>query len=484
MNVQQRPKVIDDSFGGGFPLPHNIEAEQCVLGAILINNEAFAYVNRLIDAEDFFEPINQYIFGICRNLICERKLANPITIKNFLPHDLTILNMTASQYVARLAAEATTVINAPDYAKVIRDLAIRRHIILAAEDCAIAAKTAAVDVPAEAIAEDTIKRISEITSFRGGTGSNKAAPQIRPLTAAEFLQLELPPRQKILAPWVPEKGLVMVYSPRGMGKTLFGMSSAYVIGIGGSFLGFSALSKPRKILYVDGEMPAPTLQERLAAIVGGFVQQPPGDDFFRILISDLSSVGLPDLASPEGQSWLDAQVGDAEVIILDNISTLVRSGKENEAEAWLPVQSWMLGHRRAGKAIIFLHHAGKGGAQRGTSRREDVLDTVISLRRPADYLPEQGARFEVHFEKTRGFHGEEARPFEAKYEVRDGVAVWTRTEIVDAERARVVAALKDGMSIRDVAEAVGMHRSKVERLRKKAMETGELSSAPTCAAAE
>ena len=484
MNVQQRPKVIDDSVGGGFPLPHNIEAEQCVLGAILINNEAFAYVNRLIDAEDFFEPINQCIFGICRNLICERKLANPITMKNFLPHDLTILNMTASQYVARLAAEATTVINAPDYAKVIRDLAIRRHIILAAEDCAIAAKTAAVDVPAEAIAEDTIKRISEITSFRGGTGSNEAAPQIRPLTAAEFLQLELPPRQKILAPWVPEKGLVMVYSPRGMGKTLFGMSSAYVIGIGGSFLGFSALSKPRKILYVDGEMPAPTLQERLAAIVGGFVQQPPGDDFFRILISDLSSVGLPDLASPEGQSWLDAQVGDAEVIILDNISTLVRSGKENEAEAWLPVQSWMLGHRRAGRAIIFFHHAGKGGAQRGTSRREDVLDTVISLRRPADYLPEQGARFEVHFEKTRGFHGEEARPFEAKYEVRDGVAVWTRTEIVDAERARVVAALKDGMSIRDVAEAVGMHRSKVERLRKKAMETGELSSAPARAAAE
>jgi hypothetical protein len=481
VNVRQHPIALEDAFAG--VRPHNIEAEQCLLGAILINNEAFAAVDTLVNTEDFFEPINQETFRICGEPIREGKLASPITIKTFLPNDLKIGNLAVSQYLARLAAEATTVINAPDYAKVIRDLAIRRHIIVAAEDCAIAAKSAAVDVPAEAIAEDTIKRISEI-GVRGGTGSNEAAPQIRPLTAAEFLQLELPSRQKILAPWVPEKGLVMVYSPRGMGKTLFGMSSAYVIGIGGSFLGFSALSKPRKILYVDGEMPAPTLQERLAAIVGGFVQQPPGDDFFRILISDLSSVGLPDLASPEGQSWLDAQVGDAEVIILDNISTLVRSGKENEAEAWLPVQSWMLGHRRAGKTIIFLHHAGKGGAQRGTSRREDVLDTVISLRRPADYSPEQGARFEVHFEKTRGFHGEEARPFEAKYEVRDGVAVWTRTEIVDAERARVVAALKDGMSIRDVAEAVGMHRSKVERLRKKAMETGELSSAPARAAAE
>jgi hypothetical protein len=141
-------------------------------------------------------------------------------------------------------------------------------------------------------------------------------------------------------------------------------------------------------------------------------------------MSDLSSVGLPDLATPEGQAWIDTQVGDADVLFADNISTLVRTGKENEAEGWLPMQNWVLRHRRAGRAVVLLHHAGKGGAQRGTSRREDVLDTVISLRRPGDYSPEQGARFEVHFEKTRGFYGEDAQAFEARYEVRDGGAVW------------------------------------------------------------
>jgi hypothetical protein len=119
-----------------------------------------------------------------------------------------------------------------------------------------------------------------------------------------------------------------------------------------------------------------------------------------------------------------------------------------------------------------------GGAQRGTSRREDVLDTVMSLRRPADYQPDQGARFEVHFEKARG---DEAKPFEARYEIRDAGSLWTRTEIVDAERARVDAALKDGMSIREAAEELGIHRSKVERLRKKAIADGELV-APTEAA--
>jgi putative DNA primase/helicase len=109
---------------------------------------------------------------------------------------------------------------------------------------------------------------------------------------------------------------------------------------------------------------------------------------------------------------------------------------------------------------------------------------VISLRLPRDYSPDQGARFELHYEKCRGFYGNDAQPFEARYEVRDGVAVWTRTEMVDAERARVVAATKDGMSIREAAEALGIHRSKVHRLRKSAKETGELSSAPARAAAE
>jgi putative DNA primase/helicase len=105
-----------------------------------------------------------------------------------------------------------------------------------------------------------------------------------------------------------------------------------------------------------------------------------------------------------------------------------------------------------------------------------VLDTVISLRRPADYSPEQGARFEVHFEKTRGFYGNDAQPFEARYEVQDQAAVWTRKEICDADRARVVAAIKDGMSIREAADELEMNKTKVERLRRKAIEAGELAA--------
>jgi putative DNA primase/helicase len=300
-------------------------------------------------------------------------------------------------------------------------------------------------------------------------------PDLRALTAAEFLQLRLPPRETIIGPWLAEKGLAMIYGPRGGGKTLLGMTSAYALSVGADFLGFK-VNAPRRVLYIDGEMPAQAMQERLAAIVSGFAQQPPSSEHFRILISDLARDGLPDLATQEGQDWFDAQVGDAEVLFLDNQSTLVRSGKENEGEGWLPVQNWVLRHRRAGRAVVLLHHAGKGGAQRGTSRREDVLDTVISLRRPQDYSPEQGARFELHYEKNRGFYGEDAQPFEAQYRVDQGAALWTRTEIADADRGQVVAAIQDGMSIREAADALGLHKSKVERLRRKAIEAGELTS--------
>ena len=80
------------------------------------------------------------------------------------------------------------------------------------------------------------------------------------------------------------------------------------------------------------------------------------------------------------------------------------------------------------------------------------------------------------FQKCRGFHGNGAQPFEVRYEVRNGSALWTRSEIADVERARVVAAIKEGMSVRDAAEELGMSKSKVDRLKRKATELGEFSA--------
>src|SRR6185437_841893 len=131
-----------------------------------------------------------------------------------------------------------------------------------------------------------------------------------------------------------------------------------------------------------------------------------------------------------------------------------------------PIQEWLLRLRRRGVSVLIVHHAGKGGEQRGTSRREDVLDTSISLRRPSDYAPTEGARFEVHFEKARGIHGDRAKPFEAKLETRDGANFWTIREIEDVNLSRVKPLLDDGLSIRDIADETGLSKSTVHRLKK------------------
>ena len=165
---------------------------------------------------------------------------------------------------------------------------------------------------------------------------------------------------------------------------------------------------------------------------------------------------------------MDAVLGDAEVVIFDNVSTLFRTGHENESESWVPVQNWLLQLRREGRSVVIIHHSNKAKAQRGTSKREDVLDVVLNLREPSDYEPSEGARFEIHFEKSRGLSGTEAvTSFESTLEIRDGNAVWTMRDIADARQSEILELSEGGMSVRKIAVELGLSKSAVQRALKK-----------------
>src|ERR1700758_4125947 len=142
--------------------PHNIEAEQALLGAILVNNEAFYRVSDFLDAEHFFEPIHQKIYGLARELIRAGKLATPGTLKTFLDAGIAIGGMTVTQYLARLAAEATTIINAEDYGRTVYDLFIRRSLILVGEDMVNVAYDAPVDFSPRNQIEDAERKLFDL----------------------------------------------------------------------------------------------------------------------------------------------------------------------------------------------------------------------------------------------------------------------------------------------------------------------------------
>src|SRR5262247_1749582 len=161
--TQSTARVLPDESKPDYrTAPHNIEAEQSLLGAILVNNEALYRVSDFLEPTHFFEPIHQQIFEIARSLIRTGKLASPVTLKTFLPADADIAGLTLPQYLARLAAEATTIINAADYGRAIYDLAIRRDLIQIGEDMVNVAFDAPVDFAPREQIEDAERRLYDL----------------------------------------------------------------------------------------------------------------------------------------------------------------------------------------------------------------------------------------------------------------------------------------------------------------------------------
>lgn len=145
---------------------HSIEAEQSLIGAILLNNEAFNFASKHVTSAHFYEPIHQSIYGLIETLIGAGKRADPIVIRSFLPNDMIAPNITTRQYLARLAAGATTIINAPDYARLIRELADRRRLA----EIAYGLMPADASNPAS-LASEAISALDEVVAANSDTGA-------------------------------------------------------------------------------------------------------------------------------------------------------------------------------------------------------------------------------------------------------------------------------------------------------------------------
>jgi replicative DNA helicase len=220
--------------------PHNIEAEQALLGAILVNNEAFYRVSDFLEPRHFFEPVHQNIYEITGSLIRVGKIANPVTLKTFLPADVDIAGLTVSQYLARLAAEATTVINAEDYGRTIYDLSTRRSLIVIGEDMVNVAFDAPVDFAPRDQIEDAERRLYELAEtgkYDGGFQRFAAALTTAVDMAARAYQRDgrlsglatgLHDLDRMMG-GLQSSDLIIVAGRPGMGKTALATNMAYNI---------------------------------------------------------------------------------------------------------------------------------------------------------------------------------------------------------------------------------------------------------------
>ena len=218
--------------------PHNIEAEQSLLGAILVNNDAFYRVSDFLEPKHFFETVHQKIYETAGSLIRMGKVATPVTLKTFFPAEADILGMTVSQYLARLAAEATTIINAQDYGRTIYELSLRRDLIGIGEEMVNVAYDAPVDFAPRAQIEDAERKLYELAESGRYDGGFQRFSQA--LTTAVDMAAKAFQRDGKLSGvatglrdldikmgGLQQSDLVIVAGRPGMGKTALATNIAY-----------------------------------------------------------------------------------------------------------------------------------------------------------------------------------------------------------------------------------------------------------------
>lgn len=285
-------------------------------------------------------------------------------------------------------------------------------------------------------------------------------------------KIQLPERRTFLFPWLTEQSITLVYSWRGTGKSFFVLGLINAVTKGEPFGPWEAV-EPVPCLYLDAEMAAGMLQERAEEMGIGRDTKAPAR---LISMNHALDLGLPrrNLLDTEWRGQLSDILisGGYKLFFVDNIASLTPEIEENAKQAWDVINQWALELRFRGVSTMFLHHAGKSGAQRGTSGREDNVDTSILLKRPNDYQVTDGCRFICAFEKDRCTDG---RHLLTEYEFQYHDGLWTFANAKTKGREQVLKLLDSGKSQKEAAEALQLSKGRVSQIRREAINAGWLT---------
>lgn len=290
----------------------------------------------------------------------------------------------------------------------------------------------------------------------------------------DFRVLEMPEIKTIMQPWLTYGSTHMIYAPRGAGKTFFSISIGLAVAYGTDF-GDWALKEPENVLYVDGEMLPQAMRQRIEGLSGNLGGK---KKKWYILSSGINlqhKGSAINIGKPYWQEYVYNEVMSKgiKLLFLDNISALTPGIEENESSSWDSIAAWQNKIKQTGCAVVIVHHAGKGGQQRGTSAREDALDTVIALR-PASKTAESGVDVDVIFEKSRHMAGVQTSAMNFKITSEPGSKhlKWEMGQAGNSKRNEAIKLLAQGLSYKAVAETIGVSKAMVGKYKQHAIDKG------------
>ena len=155
--MEKSLSILKDSFK---ELPNNIEAEQSVIGSILVSNEIFDDINTIISGSNFYDPMHQKIFSAIENLIYKGMLANPITLKNYFESDKDEINIP--EYLVKITKFSTSTRQATEYSKIIYDMFVRRELIKISEQTIDTAKINDLNINGQNIIENSERLLFDL----------------------------------------------------------------------------------------------------------------------------------------------------------------------------------------------------------------------------------------------------------------------------------------------------------------------------------
>ena len=289
-----------------------------------------------------------------------------------------------------------------------------------------------------------------------------------------FFTIHLPQKRPILHPWLKEQTITLVPGWRGVGKTWFCMGIVDVVTKGQSF-GPWKIGHSVPCLYVEAEMAAEDVRERFNDLNPSLKREQP---LYIYSAAYANHLGLPD-ANLLNESWRNKMKSiliarGVKLLVLDNLASLTRGIDENLKRDWDPINQWLLELRFAGIATIMPHHTNKTGDQRGTSAREDNIDTTIILKSPYDYVPEDVA----HFKKSRVRTADLPLISDFQFQLVEDNSrqlVWTWGNLKKETKLEVLQLLDEGHNQTAVAEMIGVHKGTVSKIRKQAISDGFLT---------
>jgi len=286
------------------------------------------------------------------------------------------------------------------------------------------------------------------------------------LTADNLAVMPLPPRRRLLGLWLREGDLGYLFAPRGHGKSWMAMLIANAVANGVELGAWQAGEGARPVFYFDAEMNLPDVQDRARKL--GITSES-----FHWLSNEhlyMDQAISVNIASTEHQAALSTMLPDGALFIIDNLSTSQNGMRENDNDDFDKIKDWLLSLRRRSITVLIVHHAGRSGEMRGSSRREDPAHWILSLR-DASEDGVKAKQFVTTFTKCRNCQGRDAMPL--RWTLQDeGDHIAVTCESFSGSDA-LLAHIRDGIvSATDLAQTLNVQTGTVSKWAKKLKDAG------------